>query len=54
MNTAARVAALPLAALAALTAWGLFLTGAESAQLVRQCKAAGNSAQFCELRAYGR
>lgn len=49
-----RLAAFPLAALAVLTAWGLFLTGAESVQLARLCQANGNPQAECELRAFGR
>ena len=49
-----RTAALPIAALGLFTAWGLFITGAESVQLVKMCQANGNPQAECELRAYGR
>ena len=54
MAQSSRIAALPLAALGLVTAWGLFITGAESVQLVKMCQANGNPQAECELRAYGR
>jgi len=49
-----RTAALPIAALGLFTAWGVFITGAESVQLVRMCQANSPDPASCELRAYGR